>query len=340
MAKAQDQRHTRAYSERVQRIHQALKAGRCRSCRQLAEELEVAMRTIKRDVDFMRCRLNLPVAYDRRRGGYHYDGPVPDFPVVPVTEQEVFALLVAHKAVAHYRGTPFERVLEVAFQKLSGRLDAGARMHLGGLEAVLSFRPFAPGDPGLELFELLTRAVQEREEVCFRYRNLGAKRPQTRRVQPRHLACIDNHWYLFAFDVGRQDDRTFVLSRMAAPVLTGRRFEVREPFDLTAHLRGSLGVFKGRADYEVVVDFDAWAGDLVRERRWHASQEVTELPGGEVRLRLRLNGLEEAERWVLGWGEHATVVRPRALAERVRRIAGTLHSRYEALLQGQGPAGR
>jgi hypothetical protein len=38
--------------------------------------------------------------------------------------------------------------------------------------------------------------------------------------------------------------------------------------------------------------------------------ELMELPGGESRVRLRLSGLEEVERWVLGWGGHATVIQP------------------------------
>lgn len=309
-------------------IHQALQAGRFPNCAGLAAELEVVPRTVKRDVDFMKCRLKLPIAYDSRRWGYTYTRPVEQFPGVPVTEREVFALLVAHKAIAQYRGTPFQGLLERAFEKLTGRLDAEARFNLGHLDAAFSFRPFAPEDADLETFERLTRAVRERQEVRFHYRNLGHRHPRERRVHPYHLACIENHWYLFAFDVDRQALRTFVLTRLSGLEATGRRFRMERKFDLGEHLRGSLAVFRGGDDYEVVVDFDAWAGDLIRGRRWHASQQMTELPGGEVRLGMRLNGLEEAERWVLGWGAHATVVRPRALRERIRSVGEQLARRY------------
>lgn len=46
----------------------------------------------------------------------------------------------------------------------------------------------------------------------------------------------------------------------------------------------------------MVLHFDAWAGDLIRGRRWHSSEELTELPGGEFRLRVRLNSFEEGQR--------------------------------------------
>ena len=77
-----------------------------------------------------------------------------------------------------------------------------------------------------------------------------------------------------------------------------------------------------------MVDFDAWAADLIRGRKWHASQRITELPGGTMRLSMRLSSLEEADRWVLNWGTHATVVRPKALVERIRRVANELSDRY------------
>ena len=98
------------------------------------------------------------------------------------------------------------------------------------------------------------------------------------------------------------------------------------------YLKGSLAVFKGADDYEVVVDFDSWGADLIRGRKWHASQEITELPRRQLRLRLRLrlNCIEEAERWVLSWGTHATVVRPQTLATRLRDTGKALQSRYQS----------
>jgi predicted DNA-binding transcriptional regulator YafY len=154
--------------------------------------------------------------------------------------------------------------------------------------------------------------LKEKRELKFLYRNLGADKFHWRLARPYHLACVDSHWYLFAFDVKRDAMRTFALTRLRAPEITQERFAISKKFDLNEYLRGSFNVFKGGDDYEVVIDFDSWAADLVRGRRWHSSQELTELPGRQIRLRLRLNSIEEAERWALSWGTHATVVRPHA----------------------------
>jgi predicted DNA-binding transcriptional regulator YafY len=79
----------------------------------------------------------------------------------------------------------------------------------------------------------------------------------------------------------------------------------------------------------VVVDLDAWAADEVRGMRWHSSQELTELPKGMLRVTMRLNNIEEVEKWVMGFGTHGTVVRPHALRERLAGTAREWGRRYE-----------
>ncbi len=283
---------TRPPMERMLRIHEELQDGSFPNCTKIAEEFEVSTRTIKRDVDFMKCRLNLPIEYDEKSYGYYYNKPVENFPALPVTEAEAFALLVAHKAISQYRGTPFQATLETAFRRLTGRLDTTVRFSMDNLQEALSFRPFAPEDTDLELFEILTRALREHRVVTFDYKKLGETKRQLRKVRPYHLACIDSHWYLFGFDLQRNAIRTFVLSRMKSVELTQERFSAPKDFDPDEYLRGSFTVFKGTDDYEVVLDFDVWATDLARGRRWHPKQEFTELPNGCSRLRLRLNSIE------------------------------------------------
>jgi len=328
MPKTKPQSYNRPPWERMMRFHNLIQDDTFPNCTQVSKEFEVSLRTIMRDVEFMKSRLNLPLEFDSKRNGYYYSEPVEQFPQIPFSEAEVFAMLVAHKAIAQYKGTPFETPLELAFRRLTGQLDSSAKFSLGNLNEALSFRPFAPEDNDLGTFEILTRALKERRVLKFQYRNLGAERKEARLVHPYHLGCVDNHWYLFAHDVKRGQMRTFALPRLNSPEITPERFTIPKKFNLSEYLKGSLNVFKGSDDYEVVIQFDAWASDLIRGRRWHGSQEIIELPGRQIRLRLRLNSLEEAERWVLSWGQHATVVRPQALADRLRETSQVLLARY------------
>src|SRR5262249_10335618 len=153
--------------------------------------------------------------------------------------------------------------------------------------------------------------------VNFWYRKHGRQDRVRKHVHPCHIAYIRNQWTLFALDPKQGDVRKFVLFRLTKPELTEKRFVPPKKFDLDSELSGSLGVFKGGPDYQVVVDSDPGGADDVRGRRWHSSQQLTELPGGHLRLTLRLNSLEEVLGWVLSFGTHAAVIAPEELRQRL-----------------------
>lgn len=316
--------------ERLMRIHQLLTAGKFPNIRTVAAEFRISTKTIKRDFQYLRDHYDAPLAYDRRRHGFYYSGPVTNFPVGPsITEAEMFSLLVAHKAIAQYRGTPFHQPLQLAFDKLTGRLDRKERYTLENFHEALSFRPLAPEDADLQTFQTITRALQEKRALKFHYRKPGEKQSRPRCVHPYHLTCSDNRWYVLAYDPDCGDVRTFALGRIAAPTVTAISFSKSPHFDPHKYLAASFGVMKGDGNYEVLIEFDAWATDQLRGRQWHPTQQVQELPGGGSHLRLQLSGLEEIERWILSWGTHANVLRPAALIARLHQTIHTLARRYD-----------
>ena len=157
--------------ERMKKIFGLLQDGKYPNSSSVAAEFGVAVKTARRDFDFMRDRWELPIEYDEKKFGFYFAKPVDRFPGVPVTEKELFALCVAHKAIEQYKGTALQQPLELAFQKCMGQLDDQERFTLQNLDDVLSFRPFAPEDPDLRLFEIITEAIRERRALQFEYRN-------------------------------------------------------------------------------------------------------------------------------------------------------------------------
>ena len=321
-------RYTRPPLERMLAIHQLLAEGRYPNAQQLARQFEVNARTIKRDLEFMRDRMELPIEYDAHRRGHYYTKPVRQFPTVTLHQDELFALLVAQKVVAAYQGTAFALPLQAAFQRLAGMLHDGTRVSLGNLNEALSFRPLGPEDTDVKVFKVLSEALLNKQVVSFRYRRLAERQWMRRRVCPYHLAYVDYHWYLIGHDLGRKALRTFVLNRMREVHLLKRKFQMPADFKVEEYLKDSFGVFKGVDDYEVVIEFDRWATDLLRGRRWNPRHEWVELAGGGSRLRLHLNNIEEILGWVLSWGPHALVVRPRRLANRVCEAAQEILASY------------
>jgi proteasome accessory factor B len=303
------------------RIHQAVQSGKYPNAATLAREIEVATKTIHRDIEFMRDRLNLPIEYDSHRNGYFYTEDVSAFPTMQITEGELFALVVAEKALQQYRGTSFEKPLLSAIRKMEQALPDTISLNLADVGQTISFRTRAEPILNLGIFDALAKAVAHRRQIELAYRKPGRKVTEPRVVDPYHLANINGEWYLFAYDHVRKDIRTFVPARVQSVKPTGKTFERPQKFSLEKRLRGSFGVHSGGGEYEVVIRFNARAADYIREKKWHESQQLRELQGGGVELRLKLSSLEEIERWILSWGGDAVVVKPRELAEAVKQSA-------------------
>jgi proteasome accessory factor B len=320
-AKPQKLLHSRPPLERMLRIHQALQSGRHPNATSLALDLEVSAKSIHRDLEFMRDRLELPLAYDATRNGYHYTQEVNSFPTLQITEGELFALLVAEKALQQYRGTTFERPLVSAFKKMASSLPDTVSLNIADWEQTISFRTRAEPILNLEIFDALSKAAGQRTQLQLTYRKPGQRETELRVVDPYHLANINGEWFLFAWCHLRKDIRTFVPARIQAAEPTGKTFARPQKFSLEKRLRDSFGVQSGQGHFEVVIQFNELVADYIREKKWHESQVLRELKDGGLELRMKLSSLAEVERWVLGWAGNARVLQPPALAESVAQAA-------------------
>jgi proteasome accessory factor B len=310
--------------ERMLRIHQVIQSGAFPNASDLAEQLEVSTKSIHRDLEFMRDRLQLPLAFDRARFGYRYTEEVNAFPTVQITEGELFALVVAEKALQQYRGTSFEKPLLSAIKKMEQSLPETISLDLADVDRTISFRTRAEPILDLKVFDCLAKATAARRQLELTYRKPGMQQTEQRVVDPYHLANINGEWFLFAFDHLRKDIRTFVPARIKSIRQTGKDFVRQKKFSLEARLRNSFGVHSGRGDFDVVLRFDQSVADYIREKKWHDSQELRALDNGGLELRMKLSSLPEVERWVLSWGGNAVVVGPPELVEAVQRSAKKL----------------
>src|SRR2546425_5405086 len=231
--------HSRPPLQRMLRIHQAIQSGVYPTASTLARELEVSAKSIHRDLDFMRDRLELPLEWNGSRRGYSYTEEVNAFPTMQITEGELFALVVAEKALQQYRGTSFEKPLLSALKKMEQSLPDTISLSLFDIEQTISFRTRAEPILKLDIFDALAKATAARQQLELTYRKPAQRQTEQRLVDPYHLANINGEWFLFAFDHLRKDIRTFVPARIKAFRYTGNIFSRPERFSLEQQLRDS-----------------------------------------------------------------------------------------------------
>ena len=324
--------HSRPPLARLLHMHQRLRSGRYPNCRKLADELEVSSKTVQRDIDFMRYQLGLPIEYDQLHFGFYYTEPVANFPNIEISEGELIALYIGQKALAQYKGTSFEAPLSTAFRKITDGLRDTISMTWSDLDSAVSFRSAGRSTADIHLFEELSHAVFKQLEVRFDYKKAEGTTYESRYVQPYHLGCVENLWYLFAFDLDRQQLRTFALPRIRNLRVSKTKFSRPLDFSIGKFLGESFGVFAKptKTKYSVRIQFDSFAAARIQERQWHPSQKIKSLHRGAMELSLTLGNLEEIERWILSWGAHAKVLAPDELKQSITRTITAIAKSYKS----------
>ena len=112
--------------------------------------------------------------------------------------------------------------------------------------------------------------------------------------------------------------RTLKVARIKGLTRLERTFDKPAGFSLAGHFQGAFGVFQAGKGQTVRVEFTGWAATNVREMQWHPSQQIIQDDGDTVVATFELGNTVEFKRWVLGFGRHAKVTRPKALAQEIR----------------------
>ncbi|MFK0019195.1 helix-turn-helix transcriptional regulator [Streptomyces sp. NPDC090798] len=253
-------------SARLLRLLSLLQAHREWSGADLADRLGVTPRTIRRDVDRLR-ELGYPVNASPGTGGGYQLGAGAELPPLLLDDDEAVAVAVGLRTAA---GQGIEGIGETsvrALAKLEQVLPSRLRRRVSALNAftVPMLRGPQPSavDPGV-LTEL-ANACRDGERLRFEYRDHGGS-PTRRTVEPHRLVCTERRWYLVAWDVDRDDWRTFRADRITPRPPHGPRFTPRTPpaEDLAAYVSKGVSTraYAARAVVRLFVPLEEAAGRI------------------------------------------------------------------------------
>ena len=220
-------------TERHDALIAALRARGTASMSELAEDLGVSTRTVRRDVAALRRR-GLDIEGERGRGGGVRFARFAPLPPIQLDEDQAVSLWLSVEIARRIHGLPFSRGGSSGVHKLFARLPDDRRTQLRrlcdriqvGEPASAQLRASAgPTSPAvLEKFE---RCFSEERCLGFAYVDRHGN-PTQRQVEPHGLYVELPVWYILAVDVEKQARRMFRMDRIARPRALRRRF-VPEP---------------------------------------------------------------------------------------------------------------
>jgi predicted DNA-binding transcriptional regulator YafY len=213
-------------SARLLRLLTLLQARRCWTGRELAERLEITERSVRRDVDRLRT-LGYPInASSGVAGGYQL-GAGAALPPLLLEDDEALAVALGLRSAAGGTISGMEEAAVRALAKLEQVLPPRLQKRIKALHSAVVPLHFEGPAIDLQLLATIAAACRDQEQLRFAYGD-RSERHSERSVEPHGLVHSGRRWYLLAWDVDREDWRTFRVDRVQGRATTGRRFTRRQ----------------------------------------------------------------------------------------------------------------
>lgn len=299
----------------------------------LAKDLEVTTRTIRRDLAALQ-EAGFALYDERDEDGHvswRLDGQVLKGAETGFTLPELCALYLSRNLLEAVAGTPFQRDLTNAFERLAKMLSPRMRQFLDRLPSVLVAKPgprARGGTSSADIVGRLLEATLHLRVVTMRYHSVSSSRVKDYVVHPYRLAFAQGGLYLLAFVPEYKAVRTFAVDRIDAASLEKQTFTPTQQIgdDVFAN---SLGVNTGPPE-KVEIAFDARVAPYIRARVWHPSQQLQEQPDGRLSVTMNVCHDWGLRSWILSWGPFAQVVEPAQLAQEIHADLAAASARYRS----------
>jgi predicted DNA-binding transcriptional regulator YafY len=309
--------------ERIYQIDQILSGRKFVPRRELQERLGVSWATLKRDLAYLKDRLNAPIIFDRALGGYRFDsqharvGPQYELPGLWFSAEEIHALLTMQHLLSNLDTGgllgPQIKPLQARLSGLLGSADNPAEE----VQRRIRIESVGARQFHLDHFQAVGSALLKRKRLTIRYHARGSDEMTERTVSPQRLVHHRGNWYLDAWCHLRNDLRSFAVDAIQhAEILDKRAKDVSEK-RLDEVLGAGYGVFAGDKITWATLRFSVQRARWVATERWHPKQETRVLEDGRFELKLPFADDRELIMDILKHGADCEVVAPAALRARV-----------------------
>jgi predicted DNA-binding transcriptional regulator YafY len=304
-------------SARVLRLLAFLQSRRYWSGEELAERLDVSQRTLRRDIDRLRD-LGYRIRASPGVGGGYQLAAGGTMPPLLFDDEEAVAIAVGLRAAAAQPIAGIDDTSVRALAKLVELLPVELRRRVDALAGAteppaVAFHQGVAADVLVEL----ALACRDARRLRFAYTSREGKTSE-RLAEPHRLVAVGRRWYLVAWDLVRQDWRTFRVDRLTDPLETGHSFLQRTlpAEDALAFVTASLDSAPARFEVEVTVH--APAERVAREVGERGSVEA--LDADASRLRMRIDDLSWAAGTLAAIDADFEVHQPAELDLYLRRV--------------------
>lgn len=294
-----------------------------------AERFSVSTRQIKRDIEYLRDRLDAPIVWDRHRGRYCYEQPFTALAFADERGLIALALLKNLLLNEHYVPIASQETLEMAAAWLPESYRRVAdRIHY---ELPVSRKL------DMAVFTDVVQAICDDRRLAIAYTDADGNHSE-RTVEPERVVNYSGRWYLVAYDLTRHALRTFHLSRIQSLAILREKADRPPERDeiVSRYIEDSYGIFKGTSTQRAEVRIHGPAAARVADQIWHPDQIITEATtdtgAPAIDIDLPIAQWPEILAKVLSFGSSAEAISPAEFREmwiaEVGRMVGRVRGKY------------
>jgi len=316
-------------TERFYRIRRRLLDRGTLTRREIEEELEISHSTFKRDIEYMRDRLNVPIIWSPDKMAYVLDpeADVAELPGVWFSPGEIYALLEIEQLLEQLEPGLLSRQLDPVRERLAKLLEAGEKGHRE-IRRRIKVLPMGTRGVNREVFETLSFGLLDRKRLKVRHLRRQTGEETERLVSPQRLVHYRYNWYLDAWCHTRNDIRIFAVDAIRTAQAVDEPAREVPDDRLDEVLRAGYGIFAGEAVDRAVLLFTPSRARWVASEAWHSQQVGRMEADGSYVLEVPYSQEPELVMDILKYGADVEVLSPPSLRRRVEQELAAAAKRY------------
>ena len=308
--------------ERLHRIKYMIQARKCVPIQEFLEELEISKATFKRDLEYLRDRMNASIVFDRSEGGYRFDKPNAgekvELPGLWFSEKEATALVLMQHLLDNLdQGGLISAHIDPLVEIIDGILGQ-SEVSAKELRKRIKVFGMSARKNSLENFEEVGNALLKRQRIQLEYYSKGKDETTSREVSPQRLIFYRDNWYLDAYCHLRKGLRSFALDGVKKAELLNKKTEEISEKELQENFAESYGIFSGKATQRAKLRFTPERARWVSGETWHGQQLASYDKDGYYMLEFDYNQDPELVMEILKHGTNVEVLAPPSLRKRIK----------------------
>ena len=320
-------------TERFYKIEQLLISRRVVPTSTFLEVLGISLATFKRDLEYLRDRMNMPIEWDRDARGYRYVTANPNeksstLPGLWFSASEVHALLTMQHLLANLgNGLLSSHIapLQTRLKALLGSADHSVEEVEKRIKLEHATRRTLP----LQCFETIATATLQRKRLQITHFNRQNGQENTRIISPQQLLFYRDNWYVDAWCHLREGIRSFSIDAIRhAELLEAPTLELSQN-ELKEYFKKGYGIFSGTKVIWAKLRFTPERARWVSTEQWHPQQRSCFDKDGYYCLEIPYSDDRELLMDILKHGTEIEVIAPVALRDSVQKLLESTLAQYK-----------